>query len=227
MRGEEVVLPQIFIAAKNPESIGYTEEDFVLENCTLTEDGTKVNVNENAETASITIKGGILDGSKLTITVSEKPEEPEKPENPEEKLTYKFLKYELKEEENATFVTEIQPKTSVQQIIEAIETNGKIKIIGNDKNETEVTTGNVATGNRIIMTKGEESEIFVIVIKGDVNADGDADFKDILQVNKHRLNKVLLKGAFVKAGDVTGDGVADFKDILQINKFRLHKIDTL
>ena len=49
----------------------------------------------------------------------------------------------------------------------------------------------------------------------------------MLSINKHRLGKSKLKGAYLKAGDVTGDEKADFKDMLKINKFRLGKITEL
>ena len=68
-----------------------------------------------------------------------------------------------------------------------------------------------------------ETKEYILVVKGDCDGNGEADFKDILKVNKHRLGKSDLEGAYLKAGDVTGDGKADFKDILKINKFRLGK----
>ena len=85
----------------------------------------------------------------------------------------------------------------------------------------------ITTGMKIVVTKGEEREEFVLVVKGDTNGDSKADFKDILQINRHRLGKQALTGAFLKAGDVNGDSKADFKDILKVNKFRLGKITEL
>jgi len=76
------------------------------------------------------------------------------------------------------------------------------------------------------ITKTAEINITVIK-KGDVNGDNEADFKDILQINKHRLGKTQLTGIYLEAAEVTGDGQVDFRDILQINKYRLGKIDSL
>lgn len=90
----------------------------------------------------------------------------------------------------------------------------------------------------------EESQAFVISDKknsgypilywykdkrtlGDVNDDGEVDLKDIMIINKHRLNKVTLTGEDLYVGDVNKDGNVDFKDILQINKYRLGKISIL
>ena len=61
-------------------------------------------------------------------------------------------------------------------------------------------------------------------LKGDVNGDGKVDVKDIMIINKHRLNKSKLTNEYYTAGDVNKDGKVDIKDILQINKYRLGKI---
>lgn len=53
------------------------------------------------------------------------------------------------------------------------------------------------------------------------------DFKDILAINKHRLNKAQLTGERLEAADVNKDGKVDFMDILKINKYRLGKISSL
>ena len=68
---------------------------------------------------------------------------------------------------------------------------------------------------------------YTIIVKGDCNGDGVADFKDILLINKHRLNKSKLTGAYLEAGDINLDKKVDFKDILQVNKYRLGKISEL
>ena len=74
------------------------------------------------------------------------------------------------------------------------------------------------------MANGEK---YTIIVTGDANGDGQADIRDILAINKHRLNKASLTAEYLQASDVNEDGKTDIKDILQINKFRLGKIQTL
>ena len=80
---------------------------------------------------------------------------------------------------------------------------------------------------KIELKSENETKIFTLIVRGDTNGDGNADFKDILQINKHRLNVAKLQDALLMAGDLNNDQNADFKDILQINKFRLGIIDEL
>ena len=67
----------------------------------------------------------------------------------------------------------------------------------------------------------------IAVLTGDANEDGKADIKDILQINKHRLNKQQITGYALWAADVDEDGQVDIKDILQINSYWLGKISSL
>lgn len=70
---QEVDLPDIFIQAQNKNSKVYVKDcKFVLENCTLNKDNTKIIINNdklmNKEKVSITIKGdGPVTGSKFTV----------------------------------------------------------------------------------------------------------------------------------------------------------------
>ena len=84
----------------------------------------------------------------------------------------------------------------------------------------------IATGMTVVLKTETETktETFKIVVPGDVSGDGKADFKDIVAINRHRLNKKILEGEYLIAGEVTGDEKVDFKDIVKINMFRLNKI---
>ena len=84
-------------------------------------------------------------------------------------------------------------------------------------------TDMIKTGQ--VLEVGEDS--YKLVVKGDSNADGKADIMDILQINRHRLNKIRLTDCYLKAADVNGDNKADIMDILKINRYRLGKINEL
>ena len=131
-------------------------------------------------------------------------------------------KYTLKQE---IYIIGIQPNTKIKDLeIKAI--NGEMKIT-KEEQEIEDEEVIIETGNKITITNETETKRYVLVIKGDCNGDGQANFQDILKINKHRLNKVKLQGAYREAGEINGDGKVDFKDILMINKFRLNKITEL
>ena len=68
---DEVELPQIFKAAKDPNSKVYTEEEYKFKNCVLTTDNTKVKLKEKGQNASVKIMGGYAGGTTLNIVVTE------------------------------------------------------------------------------------------------------------------------------------------------------------
>lgn len=68
-----VTLPQIFSAAKTEGSLVYTTEDLVIENGTLSADGTKLTIKKPTEatgTASVKIVGGAADATTVAYNLS-------------------------------------------------------------------------------------------------------------------------------------------------------------
>ena len=119
---------------------------------------------------------------------------------------------------------------------ETTVTNFKNNIIpGNQVNIKIVNKDNIDLKDKEIVKTGDKLQVIIndeiteypIAIKGDANGDGFADIKDILSINKHRLNKTKLENIYFIAGDIDENGNADIRDILQINKYRLKKINTL
>lgn len=115
-------------------------------------------------------------------------------------------------------IKNIQPNTKYEDFIKEFSND----IIFTIKEGNNIVTG--ATKIKTGQTFTSEDKTYTLVVTGDVNGDGQADIKDILQINKHRLNKAELTNEYLKAGDTNRDGKVDLKDILQINKYRLEKI---
>lgn len=123
-----------------------------------------------------------------------------------------------------TYITKIQPKTTAKTLKANIETNAtQIKVYDKDKKILE-NDNLIGTGMTIEFKLGTQTITYTLVISGDANGDGKADFKDLTTVNLSRLNKKTIQGAYKLAADVNGDGKVDFKDVLKINKYRLNKI---
>ena len=171
----------------------------------LTAGKTKVTVSYTEKNITKTTSQNIIVNEKLKVTVNE---------------------YNTEKLNGIIYLENINSKTTLKEIKNNINTNGTIKVYKDNKEITDSTT-KISTGMKIKVTLNNENYESTIVVKGDTNGDGEADIKDILAINKHRLNKVKLKDEYLLAGDVTKDGVTDIKDLLKINKYRLHKINSL
>ena len=127
---------------------------------------------------------------------------------------------------NNSYIENIKSNTKISDFLKDMKTNGEIKIY---KDEAEIMNNDeiITTGMKLSISLNDEVENFVFVVKGDVDGNGIVDINDIMQINKHRLNKIILKDEYYLAANVIKDNTLDLKDILQINKFRLGKINNL
>ena len=143
--------------------------------------------------------------------------------NETQNLTVTVENYEETNQNGNNYISKVVPKTTAQSLLDSIRTNGTSKLY---KGTSEVSDSNtkISTGMSVKVSLNTENKEYVIVVKGDTNCDGESDIKDMLLINKHRLNKSSLSGEKLLAGDVNGDNVANIRDMLIINKYRLGKI---
>ena len=120
-------------------------------------------------------------------------------------------------------IRKIQPRTIGTIFKQSIETNATSIKFNSNGIELEETQ-KLGTGMKLLL---EDKTSYTLVITGDCNGDGEADLKDILAINKHRLNKTSLDSEYLLSGDINEDEKVDIRDILQINKYRLEKINEL
>ena len=191
---------------------GTTKE---VTNYTIT-DGNNLTVGKTSVTVSYT-EDGITKTTTVQITVTAKQTD---------KLTVEFNQYNEVDNNDRKYLCNISPETTLEKMKENITTNGTIKVYSNNK---EITGSKdlVTTSMKLEISLDDEKLELTIVVKGDTNGDGKSDLYDILEINKHRLNKALLTNERLLAGDVDNNNKVDIDDILRINKFRLGKINVL
>ena len=143
-----------------------------------------------------------------------------------QRLKISIVEYNEVNKDGVKYIDNIALSTTIEEMINHIETNGTIKVY---KGIEEITDKKIktSTGMKVKISLNNENYEYTIVVKGDTNGDGESNLKDLLQINKHRLNKSLLTAEHLLAGDVNKDNEVNLKDLLQINKFRLGKINTL
>ena len=125
------------------------------------------------------------------------------------------------------YICKVEPLTTIEEFKNGLKTNvGEIKVCDKE-GKVQEDKQTVATGMKVELKLDKEIKTFTIVVAGDTNGDGKADFKDMISINKHRLKKKALDMEFLKAGDVNQDNKVDIKDMIKINKYRLKKITQL
>lgn len=114
-------------------------------------------------------------------------------------------------------IKNIQPNINLDQLAQNISSNQQytIKEDGREISNTDM----IKTGQVLIV--GNQS--YTLIVTGDVNGDGRSNIQDILEVNRHRLNKKVLTDSFFEAADTNNDKKVDIRDLLQLNRLRLGK----
>ncbi len=225
---ESIILSSIAVTTV-PEKTAYMEG----ENFDTT--GMKVTANYNNSTNKEITNYTVTDGNDLTpdrtsVTISYTENDVTKtttqPITVTSKLKMSFNGYNEVDKDGNKYIDNIAPDTTMENMIDNVETNGTITVY---KDNTEITDKKIkiSTGMKVKISLNNENYQFTMVVKGDTNGNGECDLKDLLQINKHRLNKTLLSAEYLLAGDVNKDNEVNLKDLLQINKFRLGKIKTL
>lgn len=121
----EIELPPIFLQAKDENSKMYTKEEIELVNCNLSEDGQNIILDEEMIEATITIKGGAIANSKLTI----------KSEDVTPPVLY--VQYSTKEMTKESVIVTVTANEPIQKVDGWTLSNDKLTLTKEFSNNTE------------------------------------------------------------------------------------------
>lgn len=79
-------------------------------------------------------------------------------------------------------------------------------------------SGNVGTGDTLVISNGSTTKSYKVVIYGDNNGDGKTSIVDLLRVQKDILGSSSLSTYDRKASDTNRDGKVDVVDLLRVQK---------
>ena len=79
-------------------------------------------------------------------------------------------------------------------------------------------SGNVGTGDTLVISNGSITKSYKVVIYGDNNGDGKVSVVDLLRVQKYILGSSSLSTYDLKASDTNKDGKIDVVDLLRVQK---------
>ncbi len=109
--------------------------------------------------------------------------------------------------QEGSYVLGLKPNTSVQaftQNVKAIDTNTFVNV--KNASGQVVTSGTMGTGMTFTLKENGVLTTYTVVIKGDVDGDGQIRSIDYSIVKNDILNIRKLSKAYATAGDVDGDG---------------------
>ena len=120
------------------------------------------------------------------------------------------------------YITNIKIGTSVGALISNIkESNDKLSITikSSDGSTSLNDASKLLTGNIITISAEENTEIYRVVIKGDVNGDGLINSSDYVSVKKHIMEESLLVSYYKIAADIDQSNSIGSVDYINIKNY--------
>ena len=116
-------------------------------------------------------------------------------------------------------ISNISFNTSVDSINSMLSSiNANLKVTDYLDRYGNKASGNVGTGDTLVISNGTTSKSYKIVIYGDNNGDGKVSIVDLLRVQKEILGSSSLSSYDRKASDTNKDGSVDVVDLLRVQK---------
>lgn len=117
---------------------------------------------------------------------------------------------------DGTYLSGINIGTNTEDIKNTLKSvDGSVNVSIKDGNGNE-KNGGFATGDKVIITSGNETKEYYIVIYGDVNGDGNIKASDYVNIKNYIMGNKSLSGAYLKAADVNKDGSVKASDYVLI-----------
>lgn len=115
------------------------------------------------------------------------------------------------------YITGLTVGSNIKIIKEKILIANKDAIVElKNSNDEAKNDGVVATGDKIIITVGEETRTYEIVIYGDVNGDGKIAATDYVKIKNHIMGTSTLTGVYQEAADVDKNARIGATDYVKI-----------
>lgn len=116
-------------------------------------------------------------------------------------------------------ITNISFNTSVDVINSRLNSvNSNLKVVNYFDRYGKKASGNIGTGDTLVISNGVTTKSYKVVIYGDNNGDGKVSVVDLLRVQKDILGNSNLSTYDRKASDNNRDGKVDVVDLLRVQK---------
>ena len=120
---------------------------------------------------------------------------------------------------NSDVISNISFNTSIDNINSKLSSvNANLKVTSYLDRNGNKASGNVGTGDTLVISNGSTTKSYKVVIYGDNNGDGKITVLDLLRVRKDILGSSTLSTYDKIASDTNRDGKIDVIDLLRVQK---------
>lgn len=111
----------------------------------------------------------------------------------------------------------VAPSTKIEDFKADLVTSKTVTVYQEDGTTSVPAGSTIATG---MIVKLDDGQSFTIVVKGDLNGDGQVSLSDVALMRMHMIKLSSVEGAYLEAADINGNkdkaDISDFSIILDV-----------
>ena len=176
-----------------------------------------LNVGENKIEITVTAEDGTP--KKYTVTVNRKAASTNTDSGSTLTPDNVISKSNLTQKNNT--ITGFTVGADVSTVINGFKIQGQnvsVKVL--DANNKEITSGKIATGQKIVITTNT-TVAYNVVVYGDTNGDGKISAQDFSRIKTHILGSNKMNGVYLTAADANKDGKVSAQDFSRVKAYIL------
>ena len=132
-------------------------------------------------------------------------------------ITDEYVDVSKLEIDKNNYIKKYNVGTTYEEIRKEIDTSGSVKFIDNTGKELE-NSDIIRTGSKVIISTGDESQEYTIVVYGDINGDGKITMSDLVKSANYLIDETIIsEDCYKEAIDVTKDGNIRMSDIIKLS----------
>lgn len=205
-----IEIPGIIKQATDENSILYSENGVILENCEWNEYGRSIKISDakNKESFKVQIISGHANGTTWNGLLGDYVED-----------YIEINNYSEVSNNGRVYIEVENQKTKVIDLLNAIQTNGTKQVFKDDEIVSDVN-GYVSTGMVIRVELTSAIYEYTVVVTGDINGDAEVDELDLLMLARYNAGyekeSQMVVNEYLRASNVHKD--EDFGDVLDLLK---------
>ena len=153
------------------------------------------------------------DAKELTLIVLEKPKTIE-------------LTAETSYERSEGLLTKVIAKTTLAGLLGNFKNKENLKVFSASGTEITEEDAYIGTGCVVSLMNGDEAiDSATVVVRGDVDGDGQIRGFDYMRIRQHYMTNLTLTDAFLAAADADGDGQVRGFDYMRVRQHYMNNFD--
>lgn len=142
-------------------------------------------------------------------------------------MNYLNFKENLVIDKDKGIIKRIVAGTKYSELLEKIETSGKIVINSSDGSVVEDMSDIIKTKDKIKIVAGGVEHIYILSVLGDLTGDGKIEINDVSRLFRYYMGRVIVDDVEIASGEIINDGVLELNDVSRLFRYYMGRVTSL